>query len=349
MADQQEICIRFFADTHLGFDYPVRPRIARRRRGEDFYANFHRVLDGASGAKVDLLVHGGDLFFRSKLPRKIVDLTYDSLFQFAEKGIPLVIVPGNHERSRLPSSLYLTHPDLYVFARPETYTFEVRGTRICISGFPFERSNIESRFASILIKTGWEDAKADIHLLCFHQAVEGAQVGPSNYTFRKNKDVIRIADIPGAFDAVLAGHIHRRQILNGKVGAKGGTVPVIYSGSTERTSFAEKNEEKGFFELIFRRKDAIGWMMGPPDFIRLPSRPMLDLWLTDDVTTSNVEACIISKLKDYDRNAIVRIKYKGTPDDMLKEKLTAGFLRRVFPPSMNVQLGTEFRRFAKDS
>lgn len=161
--------------------------------------------------------------------------------------------------------------------------------------------------------------------------------------------MIRITDIPDAFDAVLAGHIHRRQILNGRVRAEGRAVPVIYPGSTERTSFAEKNEEKGFFDLIFRRKRAIAWRMETPDFILLPSRPMLDLWLTDDVTAENIEAFILFKLKGYDRNAIVRIKYNGTPNSVLKGKMTGSFLRRVFPPSMNVQLGTEFRRFGKDS
>ena len=34
----------FFADTHLGFDLPARPRIERRRRGPDFFANFERAL-----------------------------------------------------------------------------------------------------------------------------------------------------------------------------------------------------------------------------------------------------------------------------------------------------------------
>ena len=30
------------------------------------------------------------------------------------------------------------------------------------------------------------------------------------------------------------------------------TIPVIFSGSTERTSFAEKNDEKGFYHLNFQ-------------------------------------------------------------------------------------------------
>ena len=34
------IRILFLADTHLGFDLPVKPRINRRRRGIDFFKNY---------------------------------------------------------------------------------------------------------------------------------------------------------------------------------------------------------------------------------------------------------------------------------------------------------------------
>jgi len=38
------IRILLMADTHLGFDLPFRPRIKRRRRGPDFFANFEPVF-----------------------------------------------------------------------------------------------------------------------------------------------------------------------------------------------------------------------------------------------------------------------------------------------------------------
>ena len=56
------------ADTHLGFDLPFRPRIKRRRRGHDFFANFERALEPALEGKVDLVVHGGDVLYRSRVP-----------------------------------------------------------------------------------------------------------------------------------------------------------------------------------------------------------------------------------------------------------------------------------------
>ena len=49
------------ADTHLGFDLPFRPRIQRRRRGPEFFANFKRAQLPALQGRVDCVVHGGDL------------------------------------------------------------------------------------------------------------------------------------------------------------------------------------------------------------------------------------------------------------------------------------------------
>jgi len=41
------IRVLLLADTHLGFDLPSRPRVDRRRRGPDFFANTRRALGPA--------------------------------------------------------------------------------------------------------------------------------------------------------------------------------------------------------------------------------------------------------------------------------------------------------------
>ncbi|NIO02219.1 MAG: metallophosphoesterase [Candidatus Latescibacteria bacterium] len=337
-----KIRIVFFADTHLGFDYPLRPKVARRRRGGDFYDNYKAVLGHAIDTRADLVIHGGDFFFRSRVPKKIIDLAYGPLFEFAAHGIPFLIVPGNHERSELPTSLYLAHPNIYVFNRPRTYTFDIAGAKIGIAGFPFERGDIRSRFGSVLAQTGWDREQSDVNLLCIHQAVEGAQVGPSNYTFRHGEDVVKIDDPPAEFMAVLAGHIHRKQIFTRRAGRNRGEVTVIYPGSTERTSFAEKMEEKGFFEITLTRIDGSQWRMGKLDFKTLPARPMVDLLLDASVSRSNLRFYIASRVGGFEKDAIVRIRSKGKLDDGIRSTLTTEFLRGIFPDTMNFQFSSGF-------
>lgn len=342
MNTRNDLRILFFADTHLGFDYAVRPKITRRRRGEDFFDNYHRVLAYAANNKVDLVIHGGDLFFRSRVPAKIVELAYGPLFEFAERGIPTLIVPGNHERSELPTSLYLAHPNIYVFLGPATFMFDFPGVRVSVSGFPFERRDVKSRFGSILARTGWDRSEADIKLLCIHQAVEGATVGPSNYTFRNGHDVIRIDDLPDGCTAVLAGHIHRRQVLARR--SRNGKVPVIYPGSIERTSFAEKDEEKGFYDVRFLRGSRGPWEIGELDFIALPVRPMVDIEIDAGVNRSTLRSFLLSKIAVIDKNSVVRLKSSGSVESDVKTMLTSGFLREVFPETMNYQLSSNLFR-----
>ena len=100
--------ILLLGDTHVGFDTPLRPRIERRRRGPAFLANFERALAPARRGEVDLVVHGGDLLHRSQLPASLVQAALAPLLALADRGLPIFLVPGNHERSRIPYPLLTT-------------------------------------------------------------------------------------------------------------------------------------------------------------------------------------------------------------------------------------------------
>ena len=126
--DENRIKILFIADTHLGYDLPSKPRIDRRRRGYDFFANYKLALQPALKQEVDLVVHGGDLFYRSKIPSGLVDKAFTPLVDIADKNIPVFIVPGNHERSKIPLHLSLIHEKIYIFEGrkyAERYSFSI--------------------------------------------------------------------------------------------------------------------------------------------------------------------------------------------------------------------------------
>jgi len=47
------MCVLFVSDTHIGLDWPARPRVVRRRRGDDSFQNFERALEPARTGEVD--------------------------------------------------------------------------------------------------------------------------------------------------------------------------------------------------------------------------------------------------------------------------------------------------------
>lgn len=318
--------IIFLADSHLGFDFPLRPKKEKRRRGMDFFENFDFVLDYAQKVKADLVIHGGDLFFRTRVPTPVIDMVYERIHHFAHSGIPVVIVPGNHESSKLPVSVFMQHPDIHYFTRPKVFPFQLNRTDFEIAGFPCVRNDVRSAFPGIVAEIQPQLREESVKLLCMHQTVEGAKVGPSDFTFRKGSDVIAIDDLPDDYDMFLSGHIHRAQVLYTK-----NKTPVIYPGSIERTAFAEKDEEKGFYEIDINSKKEFTCQ-----FIGLKTRPMVDIFLEKERYTKKLlRDEILRKIKEIHPDSIIRFKMKNQANLPL---LNVRFLDETIPQTMNYQV-----------
>jgi exonuclease SbcD len=330
--------ILLVADTHLGFDLPFHPRLEKRRRGPDFFANFERALQPALDGKVHMVIHGGDLFFRSKVPEALIPMALEPLLRVAQAGVPVLIVPGNHERGHIPLHLWTAHPNLFIFDRPKTLRFNFGGTQVAVAGFPYTHQ-IRANFSTTLAQTDYLRVPADIRMLCMHQVVEGAKVGPSDYTFRSNTDVIRAIDIPADLCALLSGHIHRSQVLTHALNGRPLAAPVIYPGSVERTSFAERDEEKHYVILEAVPGATPAGRLADVQFVPLPTRPMLQVDLpVQGMGAAQLEQAIRKRLASLDPNAIVRIRPQGSFSPDAQKVLQVGSLRMLAPASMDVSV-----------
>lgn len=326
--------VLLLADSHLGFDLPSQPRVTRRRRGHDFLANYATALGPALRGEVDIVVHAGDVFNRSHVLPSVAFQALDPLRRIAERGVPVFIVPGNHERSRLPHARFAAHPLVHVFDRPRTFVADVRGTRVALAGFPFERGEVRLRFPLLLEETGWSDVSADVRLLCMHHCVEGATVGPGNFTFRTARDVIRGQDLPRVA-AVLTGHIHRHQVLTRDLRGQTLPAPVLYPGSIERTAMAEANEVKGYMTVELGSPDeSPTWHFHP-----LPSRPMLRSELdAESLSDSAFDRAIGDLVASAPPDAVLTIRVTGALSESQYRLLSAARWRTLAPSTMNLEL-----------
>lgn len=324
------------ADTHLGFDLPLRERVKRRRRGPDFFACFERALEPALAGEADLVVHGGDLLYRSRVPPALVHRALEPLRRVASRGVPVFIVPGNHERSALPYPILAAHRSLLVFDRPRTFVCEAGGCRVALGGFPFA-PRVRARFRQLVLETGLHRTPADVRLLCIHQAVEGARVGPQDFTFRHGDDVVRGSDLPGGIAAVLAGHIHRGQVLPVDLSGRKLPAPVLYPGSVERTSFAERDEPKGYLRLELAADGSPGGTLAGWEWMTLPARPMLEVHVDGGgQDAGGLAAQVRSRLAELPQDAVVRLRIRGPLGPSEAAVLSAEHLRTLAPPGMNV-------------
>ena len=324
--------VLFVSDTHLGFDLPLRPRVERRRRGPDFFACFERALEPALRGEADVVVHGGDLLYRSRVPASLVQRALAPLARVAASGVPVLLVPGNHERSEIPYPLLLAREGLHVFTRPSTFVVERRGLRIAFAGFPYAR-DVRRRFPDLLAATGYRAVDAGIRVLCLHHCVEGAVCGPPpGYTFRDGDDVIAARDLPGDVAVVLCGHVHRHQVLRRDLRGRPLRAPVVYAGSVERTSFAEREEPKGYVVLTLTGGGS-GRLEGF-EFRPLPARPMLVHELSGRPPGLEHELSALAAAAPPDVVLQLRV-----PESLAGHPaLRADRLRRLAGPSANVTL-----------
>jgi DNA repair exonuclease SbcCD nuclease subunit len=336
------IRVLFLADSHLGFDLPVKPRVARRRRGHDFMANYAAVLEPAFRREVDLVVHGGDVFDRPGAITSLAYQAFEPLVRIAESGIPVVVVPGNHERSRLPHLRLAQHPNIHVFDRPRTFVREVGGVggvggvRVALAGFPYERRDVRGRFGALVAETGWAAQEAEVRLLCVHHCIEGATVGPADYVFRNAPEVIRSREVPVGFAAVLSGHIHRHQVLARDLDGRLLPVPVLYPGSIERTSMAEIGEPKGYLVLAVTpgERARVEW-----EFRRLPARPMVRREISaDGLSAEGLDAAVRAAVLAEARDAVMFVRVVGTLGTGHWRVIGAAHLRSWVPGTMNVEV-----------
>ena len=332
--------VLFVSDTHLGFDLPGRPRVDRRRRGPDFFACFERALEPARRGEADVVVHGGDLLYRSRVPAWLVQRALAPLVRVADAGVPVLLLPGNHERSAIPYPLLAAHENLHVFRAPSTVVIEKRGLRVAFAGIPFARS-VRQAFPSLLAASGYREAEADARVLCLHQCVEGSTCGPPpGYTFRDGEDVVKANDLPGDVAVVLCGHVHRHQVLRSDLRGRPLPAPVVYAGSVERTSFAERDETKGFVMAAVGGGGRGGRLLAC-EFRPLPAREMRVLEVPETSSASGLERAIAAAIAASPPDVVLQVRVPealaGAP------ALRAARLRALGPPSANLSVSVRLK------
>ena len=195
------------SDTHFGYMYGKTAN-ARKQSIENMFRAFERTLEIAQNRDVELVLHGGDMFNRSKPPKEIISKAYKIIEKFTETGIKFIAIPGNHDKSNLPETL-ISHfnKDLYLVNKLERLDFD----EISILAFPFELED-PKRMLKKLRGEIEKHPKTSFIVLC-HQLFNGAKFGPHQFTFRNRKDTLLTQMFPKNARLFISGHIHRSQKL----------------------------------------------------------------------------------------------------------------------------------------
>ncbi len=321
------------ADTHLGFEVTRTPQAdarGRRSRAEAIYENFRTTVRHALEIEAELYIHSGDLFNKYYIPREKLDGLIGPIRDLSRRGVRVLIIPGNHERSQFPFDLFHGAGGVCVFDRPKSLVFSVGGYQLGVAGFPFIRENSRRTFVAALELTEYAQLRTDLNFLLTHQAFDQAVVGPAGFVFRAGRsDTVERSTVPLDFDYVAAGHIHRRQLLCHPL--KPGVV-FAYPGSVQRISFAEKDEDKGFIEGEIRDNRV------ELRFVPLPVHEMESVEIdVAGLSAADGERAIRDQFWRFDKDRVLRFKLTGAGKASEFPAIDFDRLRAEMPPILECQ------------
>ncbi len=211
------------ADTHFGF-------MINGKVSDHVFNTFEKVIIEAISKNVDYIIIAGDIYNRSK-PRSTIKDRANILFEkILSNDMGLILIPGNHDKGDIEHNLdnfFLPNADkFHIINSAEILRFD----KIQLFCIPYTKD--------------WPEMnKFDLPtVIIAHHTFHGAVFGPQKYRFTKKRDnAIKVKCVEN-LKLVISGHIHTTQKLKHEI-------PVIYTGSLERMSFAEIYDTKGYLIL----------------------------------------------------------------------------------------------------
>ena len=286
------------ADNHLDISaVQYGPRRFQRKR--DFQRCFETLVTFALENRPDLLLIGGD-FYDTILPgnptRAFVAEQFKRLY---EKDIKILLVSGHHDTPRSleqgvsPLAVHAKTGHAYFFQNPEptNKTLQVEQTTVNITGMNLNPSLSPEQDP---LQDRPLPNHSGINIFLTHYPIEGFQ------GYFGQETHIQSSSIPRNCQLFASGHLHHHQkhVING--------TPVIYPGSTERASFQEEGEKKGFLWLELGQDGIV-----QEEFHPTPARSMetLDYKVSGEARLTRQIQDALEKRADTEK--IIRVRVSG--------------------------------------
>ncbi len=245
------------ADTHLGFSAyrKVEEISGLNQREMDLYRSFETCVDQALEHRPDLFLHAGDLFDNVRPSNRAISFAVEQLVRLSEAGIPTVVIAGNHSTPKLRE----TGSVFKIFEHLEGIYPVYAGAyeKVILDGAVVHCVPHSDPATMVQELAEVKPDKDLVNIATLHASVGAVGAYASN---EFNETVIPDGTLPRGMDYTALGHYHR----NTEVAPM-----TFYSGSTERLSFTESGQDKGFLMVDLPKKKV--------RFEPLPTRPMFDL------------------------------------------------------------------------
>lgn len=335
-------------DTHIGSG-AVYGRDPGTDRLKDHAATLAVIAQTAIEHDVNAILNAGDTFEGPEITPAQEQVFADFVATCREAGIPVITILGNgrHDLAKKPANALtiFKHIDgVEIYTEPSIHV--VGDTAVCMLPWVAvdrlvalqdggDRENIHRDAAELLIRTAREmhdgiTMHTDIapirhQVLMLHWSIEGAAL-PNGLPIDEHahEPILPIDELEQlGFDAIVAGHIHKPQLLTGGV-----TTPssvdgrmfsglftkdnpaAFYTGSPMPLNFGEGHFAHGVWLL------ETGSLLGTHlDFLPIESRPFktLDVDFGDGEDFSMLTEGYVPFVEQF-ADAVVRVRYTATEE-----------------------------------
>jgi len=251
------------ADTHLGYSaYRKATEDGINQRELDTYKAFEQFVTYAINTKPDLIIHAGDLFDSVRPNNRAITFAVKQINRLSKEGISFVVIAGNHEHPKLKEtghifSIFDHMENVYPVysAKYETLSFNIKNEKVIVHCIP--QCEIKEQFNEELKKLKL-NKDANYNIFVAHGSVTGVK---DFFMNEFNELIIPAKILSHNFDYIALGHFHRYTKLADNA---------FYPGSTERFTFTDAKDKKGFIEFALINGKLTH------KFIELENRPMID-------------------------------------------------------------------------
>ncbi len=254
------------SDLHLDKNFNIPDIVRSYERKEDLNRNFSAIVNYAIANRPDLFLISGDIFDKL-LPSNFSRVLVTRLIrELDDSNISVFMIGGNHDVPRMSEYAQLAIDVLgsaglaTVFSgseRIQKKLLRMDGSTICVSG--------KSYYARYEGKNPLEGEKVPLdghrNILMLHGSLAGLGVTPV-IPEMSNQNPFGPKDIRKGLNYLALGHYH-----NSFKREHDGCL-ICNPGSIEKLSWAEMNDEKGFYWVELNEREASS------EFIKLDTRPM---------------------------------------------------------------------------
>jgi len=227
-----------FSDTHLGYSEGTKidTDTGINLREADTYKAFSRVVDHIAQLKPDLILHSGDLFDNPRPSNRTINFTLREIKRISKLDIPFVLISGNHSTPRVRTSgsifeSFALFDNIYPVYGLAYQEIKING--ISIHCLPHMLTEQEMQRTLNKLKP---NPRSDANIIVAHVGI----TAETQYKMGEfNEQLVPYSTLAKKrnFDYIALGHYHRNVKLADNA---------YYAGSTERFSFDDATQDKGF-------------------------------------------------------------------------------------------------------